>query len=351
MDRRRLLILVLLVLALLLIIGVPIWFFTPLGRLFGPPLAPTAAPLGTLTVTPVPKSALQSVLVPQDQPGAILASEAILVDADAGNILYEKNAEAPLPMASTTKIMTALIALQAGNLDQMITVGQDAVDEVTANGGSGARLIAGDQIALRDLLYGLMLPSGDDAAVAIADAIAGSAQNFVTIMNVEAQRLHLYQTRYYNADGLEATDDQGKIINGVHYTTPYDLARLTRYAMSIPLFAQIVQTREYDLSSVSEIHHAYRWTNTNPLLFNYPGTVGVKTGWTDQAGGCLVAAAQRNGHTLISVVLHSSGPKTTEAQDFQTRAADSETLLDWGFSLPASVSRIWPAQAPNALNI
>jgi len=155
--------------------------------------------------------------------------------------------------------------------------------------------------------------------------MAGSVQHFVTIMNVEASRLHLFQTRYYNVDGLEATDEQGKIINGVHYTTPYDLARLTRYALNIPLFAQIVQTKEHDLPA-SSTHHAHQWTNLNQLLFSYQGSLGVKTGWTPQAGGCLVAAAQRKGHTLISVVLNST--------DETTHFTDAKTLLNWGFSLP-----------------
>ena len=238
------------------------------------------------------------------------------MDADTGTILYEKNAEKPLPMASTTKIMTALIAIQAGNLDQVITIGQDAADEVDGTNGSKAGLIVGDKIRLRDLLYGLMLPSGDDAAIAIADGMAGSQKAFVDIMNVEAQKLHLYQTLYSNPDGLEY---------GLHYTTPYDLVRLARYAMSIPLFAKIVRTKEYDLPA-SSTHHAYPWPNINQLLFNYSGALGIKTGWIPQAGGCLAFAAKRNGHTLIGVVLNS--------RDETTRFTDAATLLNWGFALP-----------------
>ena len=337
MDKRRVFAIILLVVAILLIIGVPVWLFTPLGAnvldssadLNGPPLTPIA-------YTPVPRAAPQAVLTPKGAPDALTASEAILMDANTGNILYEKNAETPAPMASTTKIMTALIAIRSGRLNQAVTIGQDAVNEVQQNGGSGAMLVAGDQVKLQDLLYGLMLPSGDDAAVAIADAVAGSTQNFVKIMNVEAQRLHLFQTHYFNVDGLEATDSQGRIIPGVHYTTPYDLARLARYAMSIPLFAKVVQTKQYDVPATAT-NHPYHWTNINPLLSKYNGAIGIKTGWTPQAGGCLVAAATRNGHTLISVVLHATGPANTEAQDEQARAADAETLLNWGFGLPVQV--------------
>jgi len=332
MDKRRLLAIILLVIAIILIVSVPVWLFTPLGAnvLNGsqddPPLTP-------LAYTPSPRPTPQAILVPKGAPGPITATEAILMDADTGNILYEKNAYTPVPMASTTKIMTALIAIRAGKLDQMVTIGQDAVEETGGGVGSSAQLVKGDQIKLQDLLYGLMLPSGDDAAVAIADAIAGSPQNFVTIMNAEAQRLQLFQTRYYNVDGLEAVDNQGNIIPGVHYTTPYDLARLARYAMNIPLFAKVVQTKEYDLPSTST-HHAYTWKNINPLLSHFNGAIGIKTGWTPQAGGCLVAAARRNGHTLISVVLHATGPANTMDQDDQARAADTEILLNWGFRLP-----------------
>jgi serine-type D-Ala-D-Ala carboxypeptidase (penicillin-binding protein 5/6) len=273
------------------------------------------------TPTPIPTP----VLTPKGKPAPITATSAILLDDGTGNILFSQNAEKPLPMASTTKIMTAIIAIQAGNLGQEVTIGQDAVNEVTQNGGSGAGLVANDKLTLRDLLYGLMLPSGDDAAVAIADNVAGSVPNFVQIMNLEAQRLHLYQTHYANADGLEVLDKQGNPITGVHYTTSYDLMRLARYAMSIPLFAQIVKTEHYTVPA-SATSHAYKWTNINNLLYNYKGTLGIKTGWTPQAGGCLVFAAQRSGHTLIGVVLHSTNETT--------RFTDAEALLNWGFALP-----------------
>lgn len=333
MDRRRSLAIVLLVTSIMLFIGTPIWLFTPLGAnvagfgladLNGPPLAP-------LTFQPLPPVRPQAVLTPKGEPDQLSASEALLMDADTGNILYEKNGEVPVPMASTTKIMTALIAIQSGKLDQMITVGQDAFNEVVQNGGSSALLVVGDQIKLQDLLYGLLLPSGDDAAVAIADGVAGSVPNFVHIMNVEAQKLHLYSTRYDNPDGLQPTDNQGNPIFGLHYTTAYDLARLTHYAMRLPLFDQIVQTKEYNLSA-SGTHHGYLWHSTNELLGVYQGMLGVKTGTTPQAGECLVFAAKRQGHTLIGVVLHA----TTDASRF----TDAQTLLSWGFALPVQIPQV-----------
>jgi serine-type D-Ala-D-Ala carboxypeptidase (penicillin-binding protein 5/6) len=336
MDKRRLFAIILLVIAILIIISVPIWFFTPLSSAFdGPDL--NAAPLDPLTFTPDPKVAPQAVLTPQGKPGQLLASEAILMDDDTGNILYEKNAETEVPMASTTKIMTALIAIQAGNLDQMITIGPDAVNEDKI--GSSAKLVAGNQLSLRDLLYGLMLPSGDDAAVAIADGVAGSQEAFTHIMNVEAQKLHLFQTHFFDPTGLDTDLHLNPIPAHTHYTTPYDFARLARYAMSIPLFAEITSKPTYDLAATTT-HGSFHWVNTNTMLASYKGTLGIKTGWTGAAGGCLVFAAKRNGHTLIGVVLHSSGQNTTEAQDFLTRVSDAETLLNWGFKLPTQVPQV-----------
>ncbi len=235
-----------------------------------------------------------------------------------------------MAMASTTKIMTALIAIQTENLDQPVRVGQDAWNEVNLNGGSGANLVVNDKLTLHDLLYGLMLPSGDDAAVAIADAVGGSVPNFVQMMNREALRLHLYQTHFANPDGLEVLNSQGTPLNGVHYTTAYDLVRLAQYAMHLPLFAQIVQTLVYDVPATSA-HAAYHWKNINALLNTYKGTLGIKTGWTPQAGGCLAFEVKRDGHTLIGVVLHSA--------DEASRFKDAEKLLNWGFNLPMQIPK------------
>ena len=334
MDRRRLLAIILLILSLLIIISVPIWLFTPVGDLFsGPDL--NAPPLTPLTFTPDPPQKNQAEFIPQGKPAPLLATEAILMDSDTGVILYQKDGEGELPMASTTKIMTALIAIQAGNLDQMIPIGQDAISMQKI--GSKADLVAGTQLSLRDLLYGLMLPSGDDAAVAIADGVAGSQEAFVHIMNVEAQKLNLFQTHFFDATGLDTDLNLNPIPANMHYTTPYDFVRLARYAMHVPLFAQIVSQPTYNLAATAT-HGKFHWVNTNTLLTTYKGLLGIKTGWTGAAGGCLVFAARRNGHTLIGVVLHSSGVNTTQVQDEQTRSADAEKLLNWGFGLPTAIA-------------
>jgi D-alanyl-D-alanine carboxypeptidase (penicillin-binding protein 5/6) len=337
MDRRRFLAIILLVIAIILFISVPVWLFTPLGAnvLNGGPDDP---PLTPLAYTPSPRPTPQAVLVPKGAPGPITATEAILMDADSGNILYEKNAYTPVPMASTTKIMTALIAIRAGKLDQMITIGQDAVDQDGI--GSSAGLYVGEHVALKDLLYGLLLPSGDDAAVAVADGIAGSQDAFVAIMNAEAQRLHLFQTHFYDPTGLDTDQNLNPIPAGQHYTTPYDLVRLARYAMSIPLFAQIVSTKTYMPPANTTRGVTLPWKNTNTLLTSFQGAVGIKTGWTGAARGCLVFEAQRQGHTLIGVVLHSTEPNSNQLRDEQLRVSDAKTLLTWGFSLPVQVPQV-----------
>jgi serine-type D-Ala-D-Ala carboxypeptidase (penicillin-binding protein 5/6) len=323
---RRTVAFILLIIAIILLIMVPVLILTPVGeKLFGgsSQAAPSSTPaLAVISPTPTPKPT--PILTVKGKPPAITAYEAILLDADTGHILDDLHGERPVPMASTTKIMTALIAIRAADLNEVVTIHQDALNEVNLNHGSTAQLKPGDQIPLKDLLYGLLLPSGDDAAIAIADAVGGSTGNFVNLMNLFAYRLHLYQTHYINPDGLTYYDGNGHPLPG-HYTTPYDLVRLAEYAMSIPLFAQIVHTQHYTLPATSS-HHAYRWDNTNLLLGTYTGATGIKTGYTLEAGECLVFSATRSGHHLIGVVLHSI--------DATHRFNDAKILLSWGFGLP-----------------
>jgi D-alanyl-D-alanine carboxypeptidase (penicillin-binding protein 5/6) len=238
---------------------------------------------------------------------------------DTGNVLVDVNGEETLPMASTTKIMTALIAIEAGNLNEPVTVQQDAYDESWLHDGSNAGLQVGETLTLKDMLYALITPSGDDAAVAIADTIGGSEDNFVQLMNLFAYRLRLFRTHYADPDGLNWQDSPD------HYSSASDLTRLALYAMRIPLFAQVVRTPSYSIPATAQ-HLAHTWDTTNPLLTTYPGLLGIKTGYTDAAGRCLVFAAERNGHHLIGTILGS--PSETQ------RDQDATTLLNWGFSLP-----------------
>jgi serine-type D-Ala-D-Ala carboxypeptidase (penicillin-binding protein 5/6) len=292
---------------------ISLFTFTPLGRpSFAISHSRSSLTSSSVLIPPTP----QPVLTVQGPAPTIAASAAYLLDADTGHILTDINGEKLLPMASTTKIMTALIAIQTADLNQLVPIKQDAYDRVHIDGGSGANLIVGDQLSLKDLLYGLLLPSGDDAAIAIADALGGTGA-FIERMNLFAYRLHLFQTHYTTADGL--TNDEN------HYSTAYNLAQLAQYAMHIPLFAQIVQTPEYTLTATTQ-HHSYDWITTNTLLTIYPGMIGIKTGHTDAAGWCMVFAARHAGHELIGAILDS--PSVSQ------RDQDTTTLLNWGFSLP-----------------
>ncbi|GAC1651384.1 MAG: hypothetical protein NVS4B12_22110 [Ktedonobacteraceae bacterium] len=320
---RRVLALSLIGLAFIILVLTPIFAFTPVGDRLSNSLGlvtPTPSPT-PIPFVPTPVPSPSPVLTVKGSPPTLTSSTAYLEDMDTGNVLVNINGEKTVPMASITKIMTAVIAIQTGNLDQGIIIKQDAVDEVTLYNGSSAFLKVGDVVSLKDLLYGLMLPSGDDAAIAIADGLAGTPDKFVQRMNLFAHRLHLYQTHYTNPDGL-TPDNQ---TNPNHYTTAADLIRLARYAMSLPLFAQIVQTPTYTLAATGR-HLRYTWKTTNDLLITYTGMTGIKTGHTVEAGYCLLFAATKAGHHLIGVVLHSD---TSEG-----RFDDAKALLDWGFSLP-----------------
>ncbi len=313
--KRAILATILLVLCIEAAILIPLLLFTPTGARILTDIRPAPTP----TPTPTP------VLTAQGTPPAIQSAATYLLDADTNRVLVNINGQKRLPMASTTKIMTALIAIWRGNLDQIVTVHQDAVDEVNKNDGSSAQLVVGDQIRMGDLLYGLMLPSGDDAAIAIADAISGSPAGFVKLMNSYAHKLHLTHTHYDNPDGLTYLPDNQ--VDPNHYTTAADLAQLARIGLQNPLFAQIVELQRYVLPATST-HHSYTWETTDDLLSHYAGAIGMKTGHTMQAGYCLVFSAINAGHHLIGVLLHDSDT------DPNQRFIDAQTLLDWGFHLP-----------------
>lgn len=229
------------------------------------------------------------------------AHAAVLYERTTGTVIYGKDMHARRAPASTTKVMTALLAIELGRMDDIVTVSQKAASVR----GSSARLYPDQKIRLLDLLYGLLLNSGNDAAVAIAEHIAGSEEAFVALMNERARELGLKNTHFENPHGLDAPQ---------HYSTAYDLAILTDTAMNYPLFAQVVATREHVTN-----HGAFR--NTNKLLWSMEGAMGVKTGTTGQAGYCLVAAISGEGMELISVVLGSSD-----------RWNDSIRLLNYGFN-------------------
>jgi serine-type D-Ala-D-Ala carboxypeptidase (penicillin-binding protein 5/6) len=237
------------------------------------------------------------------KPPRIDAQAGIVMDLQSGRVLYEKNAYTKKSIASTTKIMTAILALENGNLDDTVTVSKRAA----AVWGSSVGLKTGQSYKLRDLLYALLLRSGNDAAIAIAEHIGGSVEEFANMMNSKAAELGANSTSFRSPHGLDAQD---------HYSTACDLALMARYALNNPVFSQIVGSRSAYFSG-KEIG------NTNELLGLYPGADGVKTGYTGQAGRCLVASATRNDWRIISVVL---GCPTRSK-----RALSSKNILDYAF--------------------
>ncbi|MHB8986651.1 MAG: D-alanyl-D-alanine carboxypeptidase family protein [Eubacteriales bacterium] len=236
-------------------------------------------------------------------PPVVTADAAVLLDAGTGQVLFAKNAYQRRPPASTTKIMTALLALEGGDLRQVVEVSRNAASV----GESSINLWAGEKISLEDLVYGAMLESGNDACVAISEQIAGTEANFIAQMNQKAKLLGARDTNFKNTNGLPAAG---------HFSTAYDLAAIARYALTNKLFASIVSTKERAIG----IEYRRRAMNTNGLLWSYPGADGVKTGTTNEAGQCLVASATKDGRRLISTVLHSGN-----------RYGDSAKLLDFGF--------------------
>ncbi len=242
----------------------------------------------------------------------VSASSAVLIEADSGRVLYEKNADMRRLMASTTKIMTALVAIESGDLDRRIKIPKDA----TGIEGSSVYLVEGEVLTLRELLYALMLRSANDAATAIAIAVGGSVSSFADMMNRRAQELGLADTHFDNPHGLDSDE---------HYTTARELAIITAEAMKNPTFAEIVGTYKKTLPMNNE-PDVRLVVNHNKLLRTYEGCIGVKTGYTMKSGRCLVSAAERNGVRLIAVTLNAPNDWS-----------DHKRMLDYGFSVLKSI--------------
>lgn len=246
--------------------------------------------------------------IPASAEPILSAASAILLDAKSGNVLFAKDADTERPMASTTKIMTALVALSLADPGRRIRVPAEAVGIE----GSSAYLKEGEVFTLEELLYALLLQSANDAASAIALSLSGSVEAFVEEMNQTADALGLAHTHFETPSGLD-----GK----THYTTARDLSLLTKAALEHPLLAKIVATKTYAIPA-TETRSARSFVNHNKLLFRYDGCVGVKTGFTKKSGRCLVSAAERDGVLLIAVTLD-------DPDDWEDHAA----LFDYGFSL------------------
>lgn len=257
------------------------------------------------------------------QTPGVSAQAAVLMDADSGRVLYAKEEHTKLSMASTTKIMTALITVEQGNLEREITV----TEEMVRVEGSAMGLRTGDQVTMEGLVYGMLLSSGNDAANAAALSIAGSADQFAELMNRKAEELGARDTHFVTPSGLDAEE---------HYSTAYDMALIGAAAMQNETFASIASTKSTTVTFGNPPREVWL-SNHNRLLKEYDGAIGVKTGFTKKSGRCLVSCAERDGVRLLVVTLNAP-------DDWN----DHKRLFDYGFEqltdteLPAPL----PVQLP-----
>ena len=232
-----------------------------------------------------------------------------MVDLTTNQTLYAKNIDNKQPVASTVKIMTAVVALERRHSNEIFTVSFEAA----AVGEDSMGVTAGEKYTLRELLYGLMLASGNDASEVIAENVAGSGENFVKLMNEKAALLGAKDTKFVNPSGLEEDGEQ--------YSTAYDLAIISQYAwINFPIFRQVVSTANYEIPYTENHKYLYLENQTN-LLATYPGVKGIKPGFTPQAGLCLVTLAENGGHQILAVILGSND-----------RRGEMTQLLDYSFA-------------------
>jgi len=255
-------------------------------------------------------------------PVGVRAKAAAIAVASTGQVLWSRDLNTELPMASITKVMTALVVIRAGGLSRKITVPSAVVAYVDEHDASAAGLRPGDTLTASQLLEGLLMPSGADAAYTLAEAYGPGLGAFIAKMNATAKRLGLTRTHFSNFDGLPYPTGYST------YSTPANLIKLGRVAMASAVFRSIVDQRSYRIAAGSG-HHAYFWRNLNPLLGVYRGAIGIKPGWTPTAGHCLLFEATRGGRSFIGVNLDSPGVGAT------VNGADATRMLNWAFSLPS----------------
>ena len=267
-----------------------------------------------------PSLSVSPVIQVAGAPGGVKAKGAVLADAVTGQVLWGRAIDAERPMASVTKVMTALLVLESGNLGQQIRVPKAAFDYAWKYGGETAALHPGDTLTAQQLLAALLLPSGADAAYTLANAYGPGLDAFVAKMNATAVTMGMTHTHFTSPDGLPYPSETAT------YSTPSDLLTLGLAAMKYPVFRSIVDMRFYHLPK-GHGHHQYWWDNTDGLIGSYQGALGIKTGYTDKALHCLLFEAARNGRTLIGAVLGSP------ATGVNAGAQDAEKMLTWGFRL------------------
>jgi serine-type D-Ala-D-Ala carboxypeptidase (penicillin-binding protein 5/6) len=252
-------------------------------------------------------------------PKAIYARGAALADVGTGQQLWSKDPGVRRPMGSIVKVMTALVVLSEGHLNQQVTVTKAAIRYVHKDGASSAGLIRGDVLTVRQLLEAMLLPSGCDAAYLLATAYGPGRPAFVRKMNAMAKSIGMTSTHFTSFDGMPFPTEYST------YSTPADLIRLGEQAMRSPLFRRIVAQRSHVLAATA-LHHRYAWQTTNQLLLTYRGATGIKTGDTNAAGNCLLFEARRGSVTLIGVVLHGD-----PSDNFTALFNAASRLLNWGF--------------------
>ncbi len=265
---------------------------------------------------PLPKISIKPKLAINTPKPTIYTKSHILIDEESGTILSEKDKDLKLPIASTTKIMTGIIVLEKYDLDDVLTVSKEAASQI----GVDLLTVKGEKITVRNFLKCLLINSSNRAAFALAEhyntANESGITKFVSLMNQKAKELGMVNTDYHDPAGLDVTG----------YSTAYDLTLVTKYAMKNPIFAEIVKTKEEEVTDVSgKIRYQLRNSNRLVREWNYPGALGVKTGYMPEASHTLVAAVRRDGHTLISVVLY------TFVDTAPASAEESKKLFDWGF--------------------
>lgn len=255
---------------------------------------------------------------------SIYAPSALLMEKSSGDILYKKEAYTPMYPASTVKMMTAIIALESCNLNQPVTVSPSAISAVPA-GYTVSDIQSGEILRVEDLLYALLVPSGNDAANALAEHIAGSIPAFANMMNEKAVQLGCQNTYFTNPNGVHDAN---------MHTTAYDLALIAKYAMDIEEFRNIVSTETYTLPSTNVypladrvLHNSNHLINASSMYY-YEYATGIKTGYTNPAQNCLVAGAKKGDVEFIAVILGSTFGNTTE----QAKFADAKTLFEFGFT-------------------
>jgi len=253
--------------------------------------------------------------VSQDIGLPVSAKGAVMISADTNNVIYEKNSNEKLSMASTTKIMTGLLALEKVQKDGDFLM--EITEEMVMVEGSSMGLRAGDKLMMSDVVSGLMLASGNDAANSLAIAIAGTQEAFAELMNAKAAEIGMVNTNFVTPSGL---DDE------VHHSTAYDMAILTREAMKNEIFREIVSSKTRSVNFINP-EKTVRYSNHNKLLSLYENCIGVKTGFTEKSGRCLVSAAERDGVTLIMVTLNAD-------DDWNDHIA----MFDYGFSKIKNIS-------------